>query len=43
MDDDPLTPDDRTWLANLLAETGPEATHEIAELLGIDLGGNGED
>jgi len=35
--DEPLTPDDQTWLAQLLAEVGPEGAHEIADLLDIDL------
>ncbi|MFD3687810.1 hypothetical protein ACFWTE_23700 [Nocardiopsis sp. NPDC058631] len=29
--------DDRAWLATLLGEVGPEGTHLIADLLGIDL------
>lgn len=43
MDDTPVTPepplsdDDRVWLAQLLAETGPDGAYEIADLLGIDL------
>jgi len=37
MDDAPLTPDDQVWLAQLLAEVGPEGTYEIADLLDIDL------
>jgi len=40
MDDDPLPPDDReerTWLAEVLDEVGPEGAYEIADLLGIDL------
>lgn len=32
-----LTDDDRAWLAELLAETGPDGAHAIADLLGIDL------
>lgn len=36
MDDAPLTPDDQTWLAQLLAEVGDEGVYEIAETLGID-------
>ena len=37
MDDAPLTPDDQTWLAELLADVGPEGAYEIADLLDIDL------
>jgi len=37
----PLPPDDdrdeRVWLAELLAEVGPEGAYEIAEALGINL------
>ena len=36
MDDAPLTPDDQVWLAQLLAEVGPEGAYEIAEALGLD-------
>jgi len=35
--DEPLTPDDQTWLAELLADVGPEGAYEIADLLDIDL------
>jgi len=36
MDDAPLTPDDETWHAALLAEVGPEGAHTIAEAFGVD-------
>ncbi|MEU3213449.1 hypothetical protein ABZ631_21340 [Nocardiopsis alba] len=35
--EEPLTEEDRRWLGELLAETGPEGAYEVAAYLGINL------